>query len=101
MKDPADRYQSADEMLSDLRAYQQRADSGATALSVDRRLPSIAVLAFSDMSAEKDQDYLCEGIADELINALAGLGGLHVAARTSSFQFKRTSVRRPPHRGAA
>ena len=88
MKDPADRYQSADEMLTDLRAYQRRADSGATALPVDRQLPSIAVLAFSDMSAEKDQDYLCEGIADELINALAGLGGLHVAARTSSFQFK-------------
>ena len=38
------------------------------------------MLAFSDMSAEKDQDYLCEGIADELINALAGLGTLQVAA---------------------
>jgi TolB-like protein len=88
MKDPADRYQSADEMLSDLRAYPRQSDSGATALPVDRRLPSIAVLAFSDMSAEKDQDYLCEGIADELINGLAGLGGLQVAARTSSFQFK-------------
>jgi TolB-like protein len=46
------------------------------------------VLAFSDMSAEKDQDYLCEGIAEELINALAALPGLRVAARTSSFQFK-------------
>lgn len=88
MKDPADRYQSADEMLSDLKAYQRRAESGATTMAVDRRLPSIAVLAPSDMSAEKDQDYLCEGIADELINALAVLGGLHVAARTSSFQFK-------------
>jgi eukaryotic-like serine/threonine-protein kinase len=88
IKEPADRYQSADEMLSDLRSYQLRADSGARALFVDRQLPSIAVLAFSDMSPEKDQDYLCEGIADELINALAGLGGLHVAARTSSFQFK-------------
>jgi serine/threonine protein kinase/Tfp pilus assembly protein PilF len=88
MKDPGDRYQSADEMLSDLRAYPRRPDSGATPLAVDRRLPSIAVLAFSDMSAEKDQDYLCEGIADELINALAGLRGLQVAARSSSFQFK-------------
>ena len=88
MKDPAERYQSADEILSDLKAYQRRADSGTTTLAVDRQLPSIAVLAFSDMSAEKDQDYFCEGIADELINALAVLGGLHVAARTSSFQFK-------------
>jgi serine/threonine protein kinase len=32
MKDPADRYQSADQMLNDLRAYQRRAESGATAL---------------------------------------------------------------------
>jgi TolB-like protein len=51
-------------------------------------VPSVAVLAFADMSAEGDQEYLCDGIAEELINALAQLGGLKVAARTSSFAFK-------------
>jgi len=50
--------------------------------------PSIAVLPFLDMSPERDQEYFCEGMAEELINALTQLGGLKVSARTSSFQFK-------------
>lgn len=49
--------------------------------------PSVAVLPFVDMSAEQDQAYLCEGIAEEIINALTLLPELHVAARMSSFQF--------------
>ena len=49
---------------------------------------SIAVLPFVDMSLERDQDYFCEGLADELINSLASLPNLHVASRTSSFRFK-------------
>jgi len=51
-------------------------------------LPSIAVLPFKDLSLQKDQDYFCEGLAEELINALAKLKSLNVAARTSAFQFK-------------
>ncbi len=47
--------------------------------------PSIAVLPFVDMSAEHDQQYLGDGIAEELLNALASIEGLNVAARTSSF----------------
>ncbi len=50
--------------------------------------PSVAVLAFSDMSPEKDQDYFCEGIAEEIINRLAHFQGLRVASRTSAFSFK-------------
>ncbi|MGE5235750.1 MAG: protein kinase domain-containing protein [Acidobacteriota bacterium] len=50
--------------------------------------PSVAVLPFADMSAAVDQDYFCDGIAEEIINALAQLEGLRVAARTSSFAFK-------------
>jgi adenylate cyclase len=50
--------------------------------------PSIAVLPFSDLSLEKDQGYFCDGIAEEIINDLARVKGLHVAARTSSFSFK-------------
>jgi len=53
---------------------------------------SIAVLPFADMSPDKDQEYFCDGMADELINALTKLGGLHVAARTSAFQFKGKNV---------
>ena len=50
--------------------------------------PSVAVLPFVDMSAEQDQGYLCEGIAEEIINALTLIPELHVAARMSSFQFR-------------
>jgi serine/threonine-protein kinase len=52
------------------------------------RVASIAVLAFADMSAAKDQDWFCDGIAEEIINALTPLKGLRVAARTSAFSFK-------------
>ena len=47
--------------------------------------PSIAVLPFVDMSPEKDQEYFCDGIAEELINGLTQLSGLKIAARTSAF----------------
>jgi adenylate cyclase len=49
---------------------------------------AIAVLPFADMSPERDQDYLCEGLAEELIDALTHVEGLRVAARSSSFQFR-------------
>jgi len=49
---------------------------------------SVAVLPFTDMSPEKDQEYFCDGMAEELINALTKVKELRVAARTSSFQFK-------------
>ncbi|MDH3769159.1 MAG: tetratricopeptide repeat protein, partial [Gammaproteobacteria bacterium] len=50
--------------------------------------PSVAVLAFEDMSPEKDQEYLCDGIAEEILNRLAQIEALGVASRTSSFRFK-------------
>ncbi len=49
---------------------------------------TIAVLPFADMSPGRDQDYLCEGLAEELIDALTHVEGLQVAARSSSFQFR-------------
>ena len=49
---------------------------------------SIAVLPFADMSPGRDQDYLCEGLAEDVINALTHIDGLRVAARTASFQFR-------------
>jgi len=50
--------------------------------------PSIAVLPFVDLSPKKDQEYFSDGLAEELLNSLAKIQGLHVAARTSAFQFK-------------
>ncbi|MDX1503524.1 MAG: tetratricopeptide repeat protein, partial [Thermoanaerobaculia bacterium] len=49
---------------------------------------TIAVLPFADMSRERDQDYLCDGMAEELIHTLARVPELRVVARTSAFQFK-------------
>ncbi len=50
--------------------------------------PSVAVLPFADMSPQKDQEYLSDGIAEEILIALANVEGLRVPGRTSSFWFK-------------
>lgn len=49
---------------------------------------SIAVLPFADLSEQQDQVYLSDGVAEEILNLLAQVDGLHVAARTSSFAFR-------------
>jgi TolB-like protein/Tfp pilus assembly protein PilF len=48
----------------------------------------VAVLPFLDLSPDGDQEYFCEGIAEEIINALAKVENLHIVARSSSFHFK-------------
>ena len=88
------RYQRARDVLDDLRALKRARESGITT-SVGpavRVMPSIAVLAFVDMSPQKDQDYFCEGMAEELINVLTTVPGIRVASRTSAFQFKGKAV---------
>ncbi len=60
-------------------------DGGGAA---EQRGSSIAVLPFVDMSAAGDQAYLGDGLAEEILNILAGVDGLQVAARTSSFAFR-------------
>ena len=53
---------------------------------------SIAVLPFLDLSETKDQEYFCDGMSEEILEALAKVEGLRVVARTSSFSFKGKSV---------
>jgi TolB-like protein/tetratricopeptide (TPR) repeat protein len=53
-----------------------------------RDYDSIAVLPFANMSGDPDNQYFSDGLAEELINALAGVGDLKVAGRTSSFAFR-------------
>jgi TolB-like protein len=50
--------------------------------------PSIAVLPFANLSAEQDQEYFSDGLAEEIINLLAHISGLRVIARTSAFAFR-------------
>ncbi|WP_460813367.1 TPR end-of-group domain-containing protein [Luteimonas pelagia] len=49
---------------------------------------SVAILPFADLSDTRDQDYFCDGLAEEIINALTRVRGLRVASRTSSFRFR-------------
>jgi TolB-like protein/DNA-binding winged helix-turn-helix (wHTH) protein len=61
---------------------------GRPAVAVQATPNSIAVLPFVDMSAEQDQEYFGDGIAEEILNLLAQTPELKVIARTSSFSFK-------------
>jgi TolB-like protein/Tfp pilus assembly protein PilF len=51
-------------------------------------LTSLAVLPFADLSPQKNQDYFCNGITEEIVNALSRVEGLQVVSRTSTMQFK-------------
>jgi len=82
-KAPAERYQHMREVRAALEQYAGPARQGAA---------SIAVLPFVDMSPGKDQDYFSDGLAEEIINALAQVPGLKVIARTSAFAFKGQNV---------
>jgi len=86
-KDTRRRIQTALDLRNELEALQREAGRGP-----GDAVPSIAVLPFADLSAEKDQAYLCEGIAEEIINALTKIENLRVASRTSSFRFRRTEM---------
>jgi TolB-like protein/Tfp pilus assembly protein PilF len=86
-KSPDERYQRVDEMLSMLRSLSKKLEAGQPP-AAETMQASIAVLPFVDMSPQKDQEYFCDGMAEELINALTKLEGLRVVSRTSAFQFK-------------
>ncbi len=89
-KDPRLRYQSAADLRADLQRIKRDQDSGPRSVSsaMDTNIPSIAVLPFANMSADPEQEYFCDGMSEELINALTKIKDLHVVARTSAFSFK-------------
>ncbi|HSM08449.1 MAG TPA: tetratricopeptide repeat protein [Gemmatimonadota bacterium] len=62
-------------------------DLAIPAADTDAR-PSLAVLPFVDMSPERDQEYFSDGMTEEILNTLAGIREIKVAARTSAFAFK-------------
>jgi serine/threonine protein kinase len=84
---PADRFSTGAQFADALGT--PRASEAAPAAAPDR---SIAVLPFKNQSSDPEAEYFSDGIAEEIINALAQLPGLQVAARTSSFAFKGKSA---------
>ena len=87
--------QSLKNIARAVRVYRIRPKSGTATMAEARPVAtdkSIAVLAFLDMSPERDQEYFSDGIAEELLNLLAQVAQLRVIARTSSFSFKGQSV---------
>jgi serine/threonine protein kinase/tetratricopeptide (TPR) repeat protein len=103
-KDPAQRFQSARALADALRNLGRGALTGGTGAQDELETsihletprphgavavaPSVAVLSFRNMSADPENEYFSDGLAEELINALAKVEGLQVASRTSAFAFK-------------
>ena len=85
-KVPAQRFQTMGEIRA---ALEQPATEPSKPIA---RVPSIAVLPFANMSADKENEYFSDGLVEEIINVLANLPGLKVAGRTSSFFFRGKDV---------
>ena len=87
--------QSLKNIARAVHVYRARPKSAAATTADAGPVPtdrSIAVLAFVDMSPQKDQEYVSDGIAEELLNLLSQVTQLRVIARTSSFSFKGQNV---------
>ena len=82
------RFQSANDLAFALSAVGRSADRGTSAGPAAAGAVSVAVLPFRNLSPERENEYFSDGMTEELINALAQVPGLRVAARTSSFAFK-------------
>jgi TolB-like protein/Tfp pilus assembly protein PilF len=84
-KQASRRFQSMAELREALR---EAAEAGTSV-----QQPSIAVLPFANMSADKENEYFSDGLAEEIINALTQVAGLKIPARTSAFFFKGKDVK--------
>jgi len=92
-KDVRDRFQTAGDLLFALENIHDpdaevSSFSSAPAVPIaEAMIRSVAVLPFANMSPDPEQEYFCEGMAEEVINALGTIEGLRVAARSSAFRF--------------
>jgi TolB-like protein/Flp pilus assembly protein TadD/tRNA A-37 threonylcarbamoyl transferase component Bud32 len=92
-KEPGDRFATAAQLSQALKppggvATAPGAASAASSFQASGTAKSIAVLPFVNMSADPENEYFTDGIAEEIINALTKIQALRVAARTSAFAFK-------------
>ncbi len=100
-KDVEHRFQTARDVRNELEMLKREVASGTSspprtsspaAKPAAAKAPSVAVLPFANRSRDADDEYFSDGLADELLNVLARIKGLRVAARTSSATFKGKEV---------
>jgi TolB-like protein/Tfp pilus assembly protein PilF len=80
-KTPVDRYPT-------MAAVREALRDAAHSPAPQPRAAAIAVLAFANLTPDKDNEYFSDGLAEEILNALGGVPGLRVTARSSAFAFK-------------
>jgi serine/threonine protein kinase/Flp pilus assembly protein TadD len=90
-KEPRERYATSGEFAKALIWPKASTPADQTTVKPVAAPKSIAVLPFADMSAERENGYFTDGMAEEIINALTTIKALRVASRTSSFAFKATT----------
>jgi len=86
-KDPAGRYQKVGDILFDMKWAEKDLET-----QTRKEMPSIVVLPFTNLSVDREQDFFCESMAGDVINALTHVEGLRVAGRTSAFSFRNKEV---------
>jgi serine/threonine protein kinase/tetratricopeptide (TPR) repeat protein len=99
-KKPAARYQSAGEVAAALEAIDPstlgntlgRQSSAPIRTAPSSAEPAVAVMPFANLSGDPEQEYLCDGMAEEILGAIGKVRGLKVLARSSSFAFKGNDV---------
>lgn len=97
-KDKGERFQDAGDLLSELTQLErgipttQKISPGKKTttekITTTKWQHSLAVLPFANLSPQEEQEYFCDGLTEELINALSNIKDLRVVARTSAFSFK-------------
>jgi serine/threonine protein kinase/Tfp pilus assembly protein PilF len=96
-KNLQDRFQTARDLgfaldnVSEMSGDEQIPSSTGSRPATQDTSSSVAVIPFTNMSPDPEQEYFCEGMAEEIINSLSGIKGLRVAARSSAFQFNSKS----------
>ncbi len=90
LENPASRFQSFSEIIGLLTRIKKELEVSISdgSPSFNGIKSSIVILPFANLSGDPEQEYFCDGLAEELINMLAQIEGLRVVARTSSFAFK-------------
>jgi len=91
-KDPHERYGSARDLSEALQGLRRKIAFAQGAMADSAVQDSIAVLPFTNMSSDPENEFFADGITEEIINALAQIEQLRVAARSSAFTFKQKHI---------